>query len=254
MQVESSSLPDQDWLLGVVSHRVDWAPDLFTLTVAADIEPFHAGQFLNLGAHDGERWVKRAYSVASAPGQPPEFFVVRVDGGAFTPFLHGLQPGDRVGVSRAAAGHFTLELVRDAPLLWLVCTGTGLAPYLAMLRTEEPWTRFGRVILVHGVRKAADLAYRDELAAMNLARGGRLSWIPVVSREPEAPGVLHGRIPANLAAIEARATAEIRPDTSQILLCGNPEMVEELETALAARGLTKNRKRAPGHITTERYW
>lgn len=254
MQVDASVLPGSDWAQGRVTGRVEWAEGLFSIQVEASVAPFRAGQFLNLGGFDGERWVKRSYSVASAPGQPLEFFIVRVEEGALTPWLAALQPGDAVGVSREAAGHFTLELVPDAPILWLIATGTGLAPYLSMLRGEEPWARFGRVVLVHGVRRRADLAYADELSALSAAHGGRLTVVPVVSRDPEAPGVLHGRIPANLSAIEAAAGAALAPETSQALLCGNPEMVEEVEALLAERGLRKNRKRAPGHVTTERYW
>ena len=102
--------------------------------------------------------------------------------------MHLLNPGDALGVSARAAGHFTLARVPDAPVLWMIATGTGLAPYLSMVRTEEPWRRFGRIIVVHGVRHAVDQAYRDELAALSAAHDGRLTRVPVLSRE-RAPGL-----------------------------------------------------------------
>lgn len=233
---------------------MDWTENLFTFTLDAAVEPFRAGQFFRLGLVEGETWVSRAYSAASAPGQPLEFYVALVEGGALTPDLHRKAKGDEIAVFPRATGHFTLEHVHDAELLWLVCTGTGLAPYISMLRSEEPWARFGRVIVVHGVRHAADLCYREELLALGQRRGDRLSWVPVVSREPTREDVICGRIPQQLEAVEARAGYGIRPETSQVLLCGNPDMVVEVEALLAARGLRRNKLKLPGHITTERYW
>ena len=254
MLVSESLLPGPAWTVGRITRRDEWADGLWTFRVDAPIKPYRAGQFLMLGAHNGEKWVKRAYSVASPCHQLPEFYVTLVADGEFTPFLHTLHAGHDVGITMAAQGHFTLELVPDAPILWLISTGTGLAPYIAMLRTEEPWQRFGRVVVVHGVRHSSDLAYKDELLAMSAAHDGRLSWVPVVTREPDATGVLHGRVPSALPQIEALVGAEVAPDTSQVLICGNPEMLKTLELMFGERGLKKNRKREPGHITTERYW
>lgn len=240
------------WTVGAVTLRQDWTPDLFTLVVEAEVAPFTPGQFLRLGLLEEDRFVSRAYSVASPHDHKLEFYIAVVEGGALTPALHTLGPGDPVAVTVEAAGHFTLAHVPDAPALWLVATGTGLAPYIAMLRTDEPWARFGRVVVVHGVRTHADLAYREELRQLSATRG--LRYLPVVSREPPRDGALSGRIPANIAALEALAGAPLTPETSQVLLCGNPEMVAEMEKLLAARGMGRNRRTKPGNVTAERYW
>lgn len=235
----------------------EWAPGLRTLVLDGGLDPFRAGQFVNLGLDlDGQR-VQRSYSLASPPGAPPELFLVHVPGGRFTGALFARAEGQTVWLCPRAAGHFTLEHVRSAPLLWLLCTGTGLAPYLSMLRTAEPWERFERLVLVHAVRERAHLAYADELQALDQAHGGKLARVAVISREPELPpGVLRGRIPALIAsgALEQAAGAKLDAASSQVLLCGNPGMIEAAREALEARGLRKNRRRDPGQLTSEAYW
>lgn len=237
----------------IVSWR-EWAPGLRSLHLEGPLGPFRAGQFVNLGLDlDGER-VQRSYSLASPPGAPPELFLIEVAGGRFTSALFARKPGETVWLCPDAAGYFTLELVRPGPVLWLLATGTGLAPYLSMLRTAEPWERFARVVLVHAVREAAHLAYAEELAALSVANAGKLTRVAVVSRE-DAPGALRGRIPALLTSGALEAAAGAALDTSaQVLLCGNPAMIGEARAQLEARGLKKNRRRDPGQITVESYW
>jgi len=243
-----------DWTSTRITWQRDWVRGcLRTIRLAAESPEFRAGQFLNLALDlDGER-VQRSYSMASAPGEPLEFYLVRVDGGRLTEPLFARGPGDEVLVSARPAGYFTLERVPDAPVLWLVATGTGLGPYVSILRTGEPWARFERVVVVHGVRERSHLAYADELRE----RGGeRLTWVPVVSREDPPEGGLAGRLTDRLrdGALEAAAGAELTPDAAQVLLCGNPGMLAEAKALLEERGLKKNRRRAPGHVTTEAYW
>lgn len=243
----------EGWVQGEVSGKVEWTADLFTLAVTAPVRPFLPGQFLRLGLPVHDQWVSRAYSVASAPGTPLEFYVVRVAEGALTPSLHDLRPGDPVGVTVEAAGHFTLDRVPDAEDLWLISTGTGLAPYISMLRTDDPWRRFRRIAVVHGVRHAPDLSYQPELAALSAAHDGRLTYVPVVSREA-APGAVQGRIPQQLAAIEAAAGFALSAASSQVLLCGNPDMLSEMEALLEEKGMHRHRRERPGNVLLERYW
>jgi ferredoxin--NADP+ reductase len=241
---------------GVVTRRREWAPGLVTLTIAAEVEPFAAGQFRNLAlSHNGEL-ERRAYSMASAPGEPLEFFLNVVDGGAFSPTLCALTAGASILVEKKAQGFFTLSYVPDCEVLWLIATGTGLAPFIAMLRSEEPWRRFPRIVVVHGVREAAQLAYRDELASHSEAHAGRLVWVPVVSRDPGAPDVLHGRITTALESgeLERCSGIALSPEKSHLMLCGNPDMIRDLGGLLEPRGLRKHRVRRPGHVSTEHYW
>lgn len=240
---------------GRVAARRDWAPGLITLTVEAAIEPFNAGQFVNLGLEIDGQFVRRSYSIASVPGAPLEFYVKEVPGGALTPQLTRLEPGASVWVERKPQGFFTLAYVPPCRELWLVATGTGLGPFLAMLRGGELWQRFERVSVVHGARYVNHLSYADELAALSAKHAGRLSYTQLVSGG--SPGhALPGRVTTAFAdgSLEARAGLTLDPDRSHLLLCGNPDMILELTAVLANRGLRKHRVRTPGHITSEKYW
>lgn len=245
------------WREARVAHVHEWAAGLRTIELDPELSvPFRAGQFVSLALEaNGER-TARSYSMASAPGEPLAFYLTLVADGALTPRLFALGEGDRLLVNPLAAGNFTLERVPDARVLWLIATGTGLGPYVSMLRTAEPWSRFERLVVVHGVRAPDHLAYREELAGRSAAHEGRLTCVPLVSRDPAASGVLHGRITTALesGALEEAAGASLDPETSQVLLCGNPGMIGEMQALLATRGLQRNRRRAPGHVTVEKYW
>lgn len=241
---------------GRVEHRQEWAPGLITLRIAGEVEPFSPGQFRNIALYIDGQLERRAYSMASAPAAPVEFFLNRVDGGSFSPRVFELDVGDEVLVEKKAQGFFTLAYVPPAEELWMVATGTGLAPFISMLRAGEPWQRFRRIVVVHGVREAAHLAYKEELCEAGRAHAEKLLWVPVVSREPGASGVLHGRVTTLLESgeLEREIGLGLSAERSHLMLCGNPEMIRELTALLETRGLRKHRVRRPGHITTENYW
>lgn len=243
------------WISTTVDRKVVWAPGLFTLSIAAaDVLQFQPGQFLQLGLTLNDKRVNRPYSVASPHGQSLEFFIVLVEDGELTPHLWRLNPGDRVEVSQKAAGSFTLSHCPDAKTLWLLATGTGIAPYIAMLRTSDPWQRYQNIVFVHGVRQKNDLAYQSELAAYRDRYGKRFASIPVVSRE-EVPGALSGRITTSIAngSLENLAEQTLSTD-SCVMMCGNPAMLDETEKLLEGRGLKRHRAKSPGQIVVERYW
>jgi ferredoxin/flavodoxin---NADP+ reductase len=243
------------WTTATVQRKVVWAPGLFTLKVAApDVQHFEPGQFLQLGLTLDGAHVHRPYSVASPHGESLEFFIVMVEGGQLTPHLWKLNPGDPLDVSQRAAGSFTLKHAPEARSLWLLATGTGIAPYIAMLRTAEPWKRYERIAFVHGVRQGGDLAYQSELDAYRDRFGQRFQYIPVVSRE-DVPGTLRGRITTCIAngSLENMAQHPITGDAC-VMMCGNPDMLVETEKLLETRGLKRNRSKSPGQIVVERYW
>jgi ferredoxin/flavodoxin---NADP+ reductase len=145
------------------------------------------------------------------------------------------------------AGFLVLSEVPDAETLWLVSTGTGLAPFLSILRTDT--SRFRNVVLVHAVRHAQELAYRELIGTT------RARYVTFVSRE-KAPGSLEGRIPAAIldGRLEAAAGVKLSAETSHVMLCGNPQMLKDAQAALAQRGLRKHKRRVPGHIAVESFW
>ena len=243
------------WLEGkVIEHRA-WTDALFSLRVEAPKLRFEAGQFVRIGLEIGGELVARPFSFVNPPDDPVlEFYGIVVPEGPLSPLLARLKPGDSLQVADNPAGWLILSEVPPAEELWLVATGTGIAPFLAMLRTQAPWQRYRRVILVHGVRRADELVYRDMIEELMRTHPGCLSYVRFVSREKLA-GALDGRIPAAVAdgRLEA-AAAPIAPARSQFMLCGNPEMLKDMTAALAARGLKKHRRRSPGQITVESFW
>ena len=238
------------WLTGTVVENRHWTETLFSLRLEGAPLDFQAGQFVRIALDiNGER-VARAFSFVNAPQDPVlEFYGVIVPEGPLSPRLATLKSGDALYVARNPAGFLVLSEVPDAETLWLISTGTGLAPFLSILRTETPWRRFRNVVLVHAVRYAGELTYR-ELIAATPAR-----YVTFVSRE-QAAGSLAGRIPAAIAngRLVQAAGVKLAPETSQVMLCGNPQMLRDAAAALMARGLRKHRRRAPGHITVESFW
>lgn len=244
------------WIETRIVSRRDWAPGLMSLELEASAAPFIPGQFVNLGLDlDGDR-VKRSYSLASPPGAPSEVYVSLVPGGGLTPALFERGPGDAVWLDDRALGFFTLDHVPAAERAWLVATGTGLGPFLSMLRSPTLWQRFERIVVVHGVRYVSHLAYADELVRLAREHAGQLDYVPAVTREAPPPGALRGRLPALFATgdLEARLELALDPAKDHVLLCGNPAMITEVQAVLGARGLAKHRPRKPGHITIESYW
>jgi ferredoxin--NADP+ reductase len=240
---------------GRIVGRRDWAPGLTTLTVDAAIHPHIPGQFVNLGLERGGELVRRSYSIASAPAAPLEFYLKEVPGGALTPELTRLPVGARVLVEQKPQGFFTLEYVPPCRDMWFVATGTGLGPFIAMLRSPEVWRRCERVVVVHGARYVEHLSYADELAGLVSAHPGRFTRVPLVSGGPPGDALL-GRVTTAFAdgSLEARAGMSLDPERSHLMLCGNPDMILELTALLANRGLRKHRVRTPGHISAEKYW
>jgi ferredoxin--NADP+ reductase len=244
-----------DWVKARIVGKHQWTEGLYSLQFDALIEDFKAGQYIKVALDiEGER-VGRPYSLVNAPqDRPLEIFFNEVTQGPLTPSLSALNPDDEVWLTTTAGGIFTLETVAPAVTLWLLATGTGLGVYLSILRTAEPWERFKRVVLIHGVRQTADLAYAETLAGIGKRYGDRFSFVAVVSRE-DSSGALPGRITDLLSSgqLEAQVGATIDPATSHVMLCGNSGMINDAKAILEARGLSRHRRHAPGQYTTEQY-
>lgn len=245
-----------EWIQGTVSDNIHWTENLYSLKIDADVDTFVAGQFTSLALEiDGER-IARPYSFLSAPQQRPlEFFFYTATGGVLSNAMEELKVGDQIWLKKKANGFFTLSEVPDAKDLWMIGTGTGIAPFFSILKTEEPWERFENVILIHGVRANADLRYQELINDIQNSRGEHFQFRAFVTRE-DIPSTYRGRIPAAITDgnLEKFCSLELAPEDSQIMLCGNPDMVKESVEALKERGFKKNRRRTPGQITVENYW
>lgn len=241
---------------GTVAGKRRWTERLYSLQVDAEIASFQAGQFTKLALDINGDVVGRPYSFINAPGETPlEFYFILVQGGLLTQRMAVLEVGDVVWVAPQAAGFLTLSEVPDAKHLWLLSTGTGIGPFLSILKTEEPWRRFERIVLVHAVRHADELAYGETIRDFAQQHGEQFHFVPFVSREKK-DFALQARIPEAIAdgRLEARAGVALAPENSQVMLCGNPDMVRDTTEVLLVRGFKKNRRQDPGHITQESYW
>jgi ferredoxin--NADP+ reductase len=240
------------WLEGRVIENRHWTDALFSLRVEAPLLSFEAGQFVRIAL---EERIARPFSFVNPPQDPVlEFYGIVVPQGPLSPRLAELRAGDRLLIATNPAGFLVLSEVPHAETLWLVSTGTGIAPFLSILRTETPWRRFRNVVLVHAVRHARELAYRDLITGLIHAHHNIFQYVTFVSREA-APGSLAGRIPAAMRDGRLEAAAGLALDErSHVMLCGNPDMLKDASRALVERGLRKHRRRNPGHITVESFW
>jgi len=203
--------------------------------------------------------IKRAYSIASTPRETEsyEVFVVLVADGKLTPALWTLNHGGRVWMDDQAKGEFTLAGVPPDKDLVMVSTGTGVAPFLSMLRAYRGTGHWRRLVMINGVRHVSDLGYRAELEAACRA-DPTIRYIPIVSREP-APAAWHGlrgHVQAVLddAVYEKHVGAPLDPAECHVFLCGNPAMIDDVERLLQQRGFTTHARQTPGNLHLERYW
>ncbi|MFN3906877.1 MAG: ferredoxin--NADP reductase [Acinetobacter junii] len=239
-------------------HR--WAHNLFSFTMTRPAHfKFTAGQFARIGLMVNGELVVRAYSVVSSPfDENLEFFSIVVPDGAFTSNLQHLETGDELYLDKTAYGYLTLARYQ-LPLahdLWLLATGTGLAPFLSMLQDFETWTKYQHIHLIYSVRSTAELAYVDRIQeiAESFGEGHTgFKFVPIITRDPNA--TLYDRLPVLIenGELEKVVGLSLNPATSHVMLCGNPQMVEDTKDALKQRGLTMNR-RGEGNIAVENYW
>lgn len=240
-----------------------WTPALVSLRVTRNPEfHFSPGHYARLGiANRAGRMVFRPLSIASAPeASHLEFFCSLIPGGELSGRLAGLRIGDPVEVETASFGFLTVDSLAPGTGLWLLATGTGLAPFLSMLRDARVWREFTNVIVVHSVRRAVELAYADEIRELAVmprepAAHTELRYLPVVTREPGG-STLSDRIPALLARgdlVQAAGVA-LDPASSRVLACGNPDMTRELRALLGERAFRTTRRGVRGQAAFEKYW
>ncbi len=266
-------------LNAIVTQRTELHPGLIILRIAPldwELSEFEAGQFAVLGlpaeaprcAHaEPEREplkegavVKRAYSIGSSCKDLSalEFYVSLVADGGLTPRLFALLPGDRVHLSPKITGKFTLHDVPAEQDLVLMSTGTGLAPYIAMLRSGEAQTQTRRIAVVHGVRNSWDLGYKAELEAM-AAVNDRITYLPMISRPQNEHAPWPGRV-GYAQGVWSEGLLEPywkRMPTSEdchVFLCGNPAMINDAVPLLEQDGFQEHTGRQPGTIHMEKYW
>lgn len=244
-----------------------WTDDYFSFSTTRDAGfRFESGQFVMLGLEVDGRPLLRAYSIASpAWDETLEFFSIKVPDGALTSRLRHVRPGDRVLVGRKPTGTLLVSDLDPGRNLYLLGTGTGLAPWLSIVRDPATYERFERIIVCHGVRHARDLCYRgflsDELPRHDYlgdAVRAQLRYYPAVTREEHLEGGQRrrGRLTDLLASGQMAADLGLEPlDAAQdrAMLCGSPAMLADFRALLDGRGFRASpRIGVPGSYVFER--
>jgi len=247
------------WQKGAASEKRHWNERLCSLKIDVALPEFEAGQFIRLGlpelGGDGTQIDARPYSFVNAPHETEmEVYFNRVPEGSLSNRLFDLGEGDAVYVADRASGFMTLSELPAGRVLWLLCTGTALGPFLSILKTQLPWHQFEKIVLLHGVRTTDELTYSDVIKKLQQLHPQQLIKLDSVTREDVA-GALKQRIPEAIGsgALESLTGLPFDAENSRVMICGNPEMVLASMGALQTKGLHKHLRRAPGQILQEIY-
>lgn len=239
-----------------------WTDRLFSFTTTRDQAlRFSNGHFTMIGLRgDNGKPLLRAYSIASANYEEHlEFLSIKVQDGPLTSKLQHIQVGDTIVVGRKPTGTLLIDYLTPAKRLYLIGTGTGLAPYMSIIRDPETYERFEQVILLHGVREVKELAYHDYITKelpQNEFLGEMVSkqllYYPTVTREAfEHQGRVtelleNGTISSDLG------TPILNPAEDRVMICGSPEMLRDLKALCENRGFVEGNTSTPGQFVIER--
>ena len=248
---------------------------VFRVSPEGPLFDFKPGQFTVLGMLGGEprvseaaaedppaepgKMIRRAYSIASASVEKQylEFYVTLVSSGQLTPRLFALPFGGRLFLGAKAGGFFTLDRVPPGKAVILVATGTGLAPYMSMLRTMLIGETSRRFAVLHGARTSWDLGYRGELESLARIRPN-FTYVPSITRPSEDPHFRGhtGRVQDLVAAgvIGKQSGVALDPAHAEVFLCGHPEMIAAMKALLGARGFAPDQGKQSGTLHFEEYW
>jgi ferredoxin--NADP+ reductase len=238
-----------------------WTDRLFSFKTTRDAGlRFSNGHFTMIGLMVDGKPLLRAYSVASANYEEHlEFLSIKVADGPLTSRLQHVQPGDSILVGRKPTGTLVVDYLRPGRRLYLLATGTGLAPFMSIVRDPEVYERFEQVVLIHGVRQVAELAYR-QLLTEELPRheylgemvSAKLRYVPTVTREP-FPTM--GRIPDLIDSGRLAAMLhlpDLAPADDRVMICGSTAMLRDLKALLERRGFEEGNTTRQGDFVIER--
>lgn len=237
-----------------------WNDTLFSFKTSRDPAfRFKNGHFVMIGLETEGKPLMRAYSIASANYEEElEFFSIKVPDGPLTSRLQKIQPGDQILLSKKPTGTLVLDNLLPGRNLWLISTGTGLAPFMSIIKDPEVYEAFDRVILTHGVRYVSELAYQQDIESLpeNEFFGemvqGKLMYYPTVTREPFrnqgrlTDAMETGKINKDLGL------PEFDVDQDRFMICGSPSMLKDTCAILDNMGFREARGGDMGHYVIER--
>jgi len=264
-------------LNAVVTQVIQVSPSMKILRLVPDgweLPDFDPGQFVALSlpasaprcseATDEfkqlapDKMIKRAYSIASSSKNKEfiEFYITLVRSGALTPRLFELKIGDKVGLGKKFVGMFTLSQVPKDQNIVLIATGTGVAPYMSMLRTDA-LSADRKITVIHGAANSWDLGYKSELTLLE-AVSDKFKYIPTITEPDKEPIKWHGKtdfiqdlLKSNI--VEERSAYKPTPQNTHIFICGNPNMIKSVVEVLAEEGFVEHSRKVPGQIHIEKF-
>jgi ferredoxin--NADP+ reductase len=241
-----------------VTHLTD---RLFHFRATRDMSlRFQNGQFTMIGIEVAGKPLLRAYSMVSANWQEElEFLSIKVPEGPLTSRLQHIVPGDTLLVGRKPTGTLLIDSLDAGGTLWLLATGTGLAPFMAIIRDPETYDRFDRVILSHTCRQVAELAYRDWITQDlmqheflgELARA-KLTYLPAVTREPFPRSRRITELMASGEVFAELGRGPLDPLHDRVMICGGPEMLAECQAMCEAAGMAMGSLGEAGQFVIEK--
>jgi ferredoxin--NADP+ reductase len=238
-----------------------WTDRLFSFTTTRDTAlRFSNGHFTMIGLKVNGKPLLRAYSIVSPNYEEHlEFLSIKVPDGPLTSRLQHIQVGDTIIVGKKPTGTLLIDYLLPAKRLYLFGTGTGVAPFLSVIRDPATYEKFEQVVLVHGVREVKELAYHELLTDqlpqhefLGETISAQLRYVPTVTREPFPT---QGRITdliENGKLAEAAGAPPLSPAEDRVMICGSPEMLRDLKRMLEERGFKEGNTQAPGDFVIER--
>jgi len=228
-----------------------WSDKTFSLTTTRprDFE-FVNGEFVTIGLRPEGKLIARAYSIVSGNDKDYlEFLSIHIPQGPLTRHLADIHIGDGIWVNSKSTGTLTLKHVQPGRHLYLLSTGTGLAPFISLIRDATLYDHFEHVVLVHSVRTAAELAYKEEIEVLC---NDRFSYIPTVTREAFANTQRGADLFRSGDLFSLLGLPQADPQQDRVMLCGNPDMNKEMSAYLKEQNWTETSHRGIGNFTTEK--
>ncbi|MPS67191.1 ferredoxin--NADP reductase [Novosphingobium aerophilum] len=239
-----------------------WNEHLFSFTMSRPASfRFRSGEFVMLGLQGEKRPLLRAYSIASPSwAEEIEFLSIKVPDGPLTSRLQLVQPGDQIYLGRKPTGTLVTDALLPGKRLFMLSTGTGLAPFMSLIRDPDVYDLYDEIVVVHCVRRVSDLAYREELESQ-LAEDPlvaeqalvQLSYVPTVTREPfHTTGRIGALVESGRLFEGLKGDARFNPETDRVMLCGSMDMIKDFSADLESWGFTEGSNAKPGDFVIER--
>ncbi|CAH0351425.1 ferredoxin--NADP reductase [Sphingobium sp. CECT 9361] len=254
--------PSSNLTVETVTSVRHWNDHLFSFSITRPPSfRFRSGEFVMLGLPGEGKPLLRAYSIASpAYAEELEFLSIKVPDGPLTSRLAEIREGDELFLGRKPTGTLVADALLPGSRLFLLSTGTGLAPFLSIIRDPDIYERFGQIVVVHCVRQVRDLAFREELESL-LANDVlvqdqalvQLSYLPTVTREPfRTTGRIDAHIESGLLFEGVGGQHRFDPETDRIMMCGSMAMIRDLAARFDRDGFAEGSNAKPGHYVIER--